>query len=125
MRNCAGEAISFKRKNIVIESGIVMSSREEEILQKYSKKGEGEKDWRFAYVSKEVMDKISRFQVDIDGETFRKLFTQVGGSARMAEHLWDKFHVDYDHQILKLWLALDSENRVLVLAVINRWTGIP
>jgi len=56
------------------------------------------KDWRFVYVSPELMDKLSRFQVDIDGETFRKLFTQVGGTSRMADHLWEKFHVDYNHK---------------------------
>jgi len=85
--------------------------------------GHHHKDWRFAYVSKEVMDKLGRFQVDIDGEVFRKLFMQVGGSATMAEHLWTKFRDVYNQNILPLWLSLDPANRELVLAVINRWTG--
>jgi len=81
------------------------------------------KDWRFVYVSREVMDKLARFQVDIDGEIFCKLFMQVGGSRTMADHLWYKFRDVYNQQVLPLWLSLDLANRELVLAVINRWTG--
>ena len=66
------------------------------------------------------MNRLLRYQVDIDGETFRKLFIELGGTPSMAEHLWSKFHY-YDHQIIKLWADLDSTNRKLVLAMINRW----
>lgn len=83
-----------------------------------------EKDWRTIILRPEYLDKLFRFQHDIDGETFRKLFIEVGGSPNMAEHLWMKFHSDYNHKILDLWISLDSANRVLVLAVINRWSGL-
>jgi len=70
------------------------------------------------------LDKLERFEYLIDGETFRKLFVENGGTESMATHLWEKFHEIYNHSILKLWRSLDSSNREIMLRVINRWVGL-
>jgi len=81
------------------------------------------KSWREAIVTEFEMDKLFRFQHDVDYAEWERLYMAVGGTKNMAEHLWSKFH-EYDHQILKLWIDLDSEQRILVLAMINRWKGL-
>jgi hypothetical protein len=68
----------------------------------------------------EDLDNLRKFEYWINGEKFRELFVEAGGSENMARHLWDKFH-GYDHSILKLWGAMDSKNKELVLKVIQAW----
>jgi len=87
--------------------------------------------WREAIVTEFEMDKLFRFQHDIDYDEWEKLYTQIGEERGlgtlylrgMASHLWEKFHA-YDHQIVKLWPELDYEQRSNILAMIARWKGL-
>jgi len=89
-----------------------------------SKKSARSEAWREAIVTEFEMDKLFRFQYDVDYAEWERLYLAVGGTKNMAQHLWGKFH-EYDHQILKLWADLDSEQRPLILAMISKWKGLP
>ena len=75
------------------------------------------------YITPEQLGLLAYFEVDIDGETWRKLFVENGGTKNMAEHLWEKFHTIYNHSILRLWINLDINNRTIVLKILNTWKG--
>lgn len=59
---------------------------------------------------KTILGKLVHFEVWADYNKFGQIWK---GDQRMAEHLWEKF-TGYNHSILRLWCAMDLENRKIL-----------
>jgi len=70
-------------------------------------------------VTKNTMDDLLRFNVWINGETFRGYFVEKNNSPQLAQHLWLKFSQDYNFDLLKFYAHLDNKNRKILISMIN------
>ena len=71
-------------------------------------------------ITKKEVETLERFEVDINGENFVRLFMKAGGEKWMGEHLWRKF-AQYDHSALRLWSSLDLANRPIFIRMVNEF----
>lgn len=70
----------------------------------------------------EHLDRLNRFEVEVNEDDFTKLWVESGGSSVSAAHAWVKFR-GYNHSIVKLWGYLDTVSRGILLKVINSFRG--
>lgn len=67
-----------------------------------------------------TIDKMARFQNNINGDDWMRLWISVGGDADIGRHMWNKFH-GYDHQILNSWTYADGKNRRIITKMVNKY----
>jgi hypothetical protein len=67
-----------------------------------------------------TITQLGNFEINVDGETWVKLFTRAGANADLATHLWEKFH-QHHHSLLSLWFNLDPSNQRRMVTVVNTW----
>ena len=74
-------------------------------------------------VTNNNLKELAYYEYNISGEHFVKMFVKhsTGDKQRalsMANHIWSKF-TGYNHNIVTTWANCDTENRKILVKVIN------
>jgi len=73
-----------------------------------------------------LLDFFSAFETDLRGDTWVDLYVEASATLHKVfgrvtgEHLWAKFR---DDGLLKMWRALDHDNREIVQTMLNIWVS--
>lgn len=72
----------------------------------------------------ETMEKLLKFMININGWSFRNYYQVHYNNASLGDHLWRKFALTHDYDLLKFYANLDNDNRKRVISMMNEFNKL-